>query len=424
MKIEADRLPPHRYIDHVIEIEDGKKPPFGPLYNMSNLELRALKNYLDENQKKGFIRPSSSSCASPVLFVRKPGGGLRFCVDYRGLNEITKKNRYPLPLIDETLIRIRQGDEHLTAFRTRYGLFEYLVMPFGLTNAPATCQQFVNDTLRQYLDRFCVVYLDDILIYSQNLKEHRRHVRLVTTSTTFLGFVVSTSGISMDSAKVSAITEWRTPNNLKELQSFLGFANFYRRFIEGYSQRVKPLTKLLSKHTKFAWGVEQENAFQSLKEVFCTAPILRHFDPELETILETDASDTAISGILSQYVHYPDKKLLHPVAYFSRNLTPAERNYGIGDKELLAIVASLTQYRPYVVNLAQPLLVITDHSNLTTLASKQVLNRRQARWANELSELNFKIVYRPGASNKRADVLTRRSEATYLEKDIPSTKIH
>lgn len=460
-KKEADKLPPHRYIDHVIEIEQGQKPPFGPLYNMSNLELEALWKYLEENQKKGFIRPSSSSSASPVLFVRKPGGGLRFCVDYRGLNSITRKNRYPLPLIDETLrqlqsakiftrldlrgaynlIRIRQGDEPLTAFRTRYGLFEYLVMPFGLTNAPATCQQFVNDTLRQYLDRFCVVYLDDILIYSQSLAEHRKHVRLIletllaaglyvkgekceffTTSTTFLGFAISTSGISMDPAKVSAITEWQPPKNVKDLQSFLGFANFYRRFIEGYSDKIKPLTSLLNKNSTFIWGSTQEKAFECLKKAFCTAPILRHFDPNLETILETDASDVAISGILSQYVIYPDKKLLHPVAYFSRSLTPAERNYGVGDKELLAVVASLTQYRPFVVNLTQPLLVITDHSNLTSFASKQILNRRQARWANELSELNFKIVYRPGIKNKRADSLTRRS-SDYLIKDLPPAKI-
>ena len=337
-KKEADKLPPHRYIDHAIEIQKGKKPPFGPMYNMSNLELQALWKYLDENQRKGFIRPSSSSSASPVLFVRKPGGGLRFCVDYRRLNDITVKNRYPLPLIDETLrqlqsakiftrldlrgaynlIRIRKGDEHLTAFRTRYGLYEYLVMPFGLTNAPATCQQFVNDTLRQYLDLFCVVYLDDILIYSKNLEEHRQHVRTIletllsaglyvkgekceffTTSTTFLGFVVSTSGISMDPGKVSAITEWQSPSSVKELQSFLGFANFYRRFIEGYSGKVKPLTKLLSKNSTFEWGLEQENTFQALKHSFCSAPILRHFDPDLETILETDASDTTISGILS-----------------------------------------------------------------------------------------------------------------------------
>lgn len=460
-KKEADKLPPHRYIDHAIEIEQGKKPPFGPMYSMSNLELEALLRYLDENQKKGFIRPSTSSSASPVLFVRKPDGGLRFCVDYRGLNEITIKNRYPLPLIDETLrqlqsakvftrldlrgaynlIRIRQGDEHLTAFRTRYGLFEYLVMPFGLTNAPATCQQFVNDTLRQYLDRFCVVFLDDILIYSQNIEDHRQHVRLIleallkaglyvkgekceffTDTTTFLGFVVGTSGISMDPKKVSAVTEWRSPTSVKELQSFLGFANFYRRFIEGYSRRVKPLTSLLSKNSTFVWKSEQQEAFESLKEAFCTAPILRHFDPDLETILETDASDSTISGILSQFVQYPNKRLLHPIAYFSRNLTPAERNYGIGDKELLAIVASLVQYRPYVVNLLQPLLVITDHSNLTTFASKQILNRRQARWANELSELNFKIVFRPGSKNKRADVLTRRSGDLSIEEEESTPK--
>lgn len=226
----------------------------------------------------------------------------------------------------------------------------------------------------------------------------------------------------MDPEKVFTITEWLSPTTVKELQSFLGFANFYRRFIEGYSRKMKPLTNLLKKGSKFIWGPDQEKAFNSMKQAFCSAPILRHFEPDLETVLETDASDFSISGILSQYVQYPDKKLLHPIAYFSRNLTSAERNYRVGDKELLAIVASLTLYRPYVVDLTQPLLVITDHSNLTTFASKRILNRRQARWANELSELNFKIVYRPGSKNKRADVLTRRAGDRPVEENLtPST---
>ena len=237
------------------------------MYLMSEAELRALKQYLEENLSKGFIRASKSSGASPVLFAKKSDGSLRFCVDYRALNEITKKNRYPLPLIDETLnrlhkakyytrldlcwafnlIRIPSGDEWLTAFRTRYELFEYLVIPFGLTNAPATFQSFINDTLREFLDIFCVAYLDDILIYSEDYQTHVEHVRKVleklqgaglylkpekcefhTKSTTFLGFVVSADGISMDSKKVSTIQEWEVPQNVKALQYFLGFGNFYR----------------------------------------------------------------------------------------------------------------------------------------------------------------------------------------------------
>lgn len=198
-KKEADKLLPHRLYDHKIQLKEGTEPPFGPLYDMSRDELLVLREHLEENLGKGFIRSLTSLAAFPVLFVRKPGGGLRFCVDYRALNAITVKNRYPIPLIRETLdrlcraryytkldiisafnrLRIAQGEEWKTAFRTRYGLFEYLVMPFGLTNGPASFQHYINDALRDYLDIFCTAYLDDILIYSNSLSEHRQHVRQV-----------------------------------------------------------------------------------------------------------------------------------------------------------------------------------------------------------------------------------------------------
>ena len=175
---EADTLPEHRLYDHRIELEPGKTPPYGPLYGMSQNELKVLKKYLEDNLRKGFIRASSSPAASPVIFVRKPGGGLRFCVDYRALNAITIKNRYDI-IAAFNRLRIAKGDEWMTAFRTRYGLFEYLVMPFGLANAPSSFQHYVNDVLRPYLDIFCTAYIDDILIYSDDLSKHRRHVELV-----------------------------------------------------------------------------------------------------------------------------------------------------------------------------------------------------------------------------------------------------
>jgi hypothetical protein len=238
---EADKLPIRRSYDHQIKLESGKQPGFGPLYGMSLNELKVLRKYLDDNLEKGFIRASSSPVASPVIFVKKPGGGLRFCVDYRGLNALTIKNRYPIPLLQETLsrlskakfyskfdiiaafnkLRIAEGDEWLTAFRTRYGLFEYLVMPFGLANAPSTFQHYVNDALRPYLDLFCTAYIDDILVYSDTLAEHKRHVRIVLkameeaglqldvdksefhkSEVTYLEYVISTSGISIDLNKI------------------------------------------------------------------------------------------------------------------------------------------------------------------------------------------------------------------------------
>lgn len=325
----ANQLPPRRQYDHKIPLKDGKEPPFGPLYGMSREELKVLNEYIQENLRKGFIKASSSPAGAPVLFVKKADGTLRLCVDYRGLNEITIKNRYPLPLIRETLdrlskakwytkldlrqgynqIRMARGEEWKTAFRTRYGHFEYNVMPFGLTNAPATFQNFINDCLREYLDIFCTAYLDDILVYSNSLEEHILHVQKVldalqrnkvflkpekcefhTQSTTYLGLVIEPTGIKMDQKKLEAVKNWSTPKTVKDVQAFLGFANFYRRFIFGFSKIASPLTRLTRKDTSFKWTQDAQIAFEKLKNSFTTAPVLAHFDPEKAIIVETDAS--------------------------------------------------------------------------------------------------------------------------------------
>lgn len=279
---EAERLPPHRDGDHHIELQPDKTLPFGPLYGMSREELKALKEWLEENLRKGFIRPSSSPVASPVLFVKKPGGGLRFCVDYRALNNVTVKDRYPLPLINESLnnlagmryfskidivsafnnIRIRKGEEYLTAFRTRFGLYESLVMPFGMTGAPATFQRYINNALREHLDIFCTAYLDDILIYSRTREEHQEHLRLVlaalreaglyanrskcefsVTETKFLGLLVGRDGIRMDPDKVTTVTDWKTPTCLTRRTSVPGIWELlpplHPRLLENHNP-VKP----------------------------------------------------------------------------------------------------------------------------------------------------------------------------------------
>ena len=289
-------LPPHRgRLDHHIPLVEGAKPVYGPIYNLSETELQVLKNYVEEYLRKGFIRPSTSPFGSPVLFVKKANGDLRLCVDYRALNRVTVKNRYALPLISELLdrikgakyftkldlrdafnqLRIAEGDEWKTAFRTRYGHFEYQVMPFGLTNAPASFQGYVNEALREYLDVFCVVYLDDILIYSSSLEEHVVHVRKILQQLLknglrakpekcqfhvreigFLGFIISSTGVSMEPDRISTIVDWPTPTSVHDIQVFLGFANFYRRFIQGYSRIALPITALLrkkSKSSKFEW---------------------------------------------------------------------------------------------------------------------------------------------------------------------------
>jgi hypothetical protein len=413
---------------------------------MSINELKVLRKYLRENLAKGFIRPSSSPVSSPVIFVKKPGGGLRFCVDYRKLNEITIKNRYPLPLIQETLdrlsqakyytkldiisafnrIRIAEGHEHLTAFRTREGLFEYLVMPFGLTNAPATFQHHVNDVLRPYLDIFCTAFIDDVLIYSDNLEDHKKHVRLVLetlreaglyldidkcefhkTEVKYLGLVISTDGVKMDPEKVSAILNWEAPKNVTDIRAFLGFANFYRRFIDGFSTIVSPLVRLTRKNVQFDWDHDCQESFDRLKTAFTTAPVLRHFDPQLPCVVEADSSDYCTGGILSQE---DTEGVLRPVAYFSRRLAPAECNYEIYDKELLAIIRCFEEWRPELEGAAFPVKVLSAHKNLQYFCTTKQLSHRQARWSEYLSRFNFKIIYRPGSQGQKPASLTRRTQ--------------
>ena len=442
---EADKLPPHRPSDHRIELQPGKEPGYSPFYNMSQDELKVLKKFLDENLTKGFIRPSSSPAASPVLFARKPSGGLRLCVDYRALNAITVKNRYPLPLIQETLaricrakiyskldiiaafnkIRMALGEEWKTAFRTRYGLYESLVMPFGLANAPSTFQQYINSVLYEYLDDFCTAYINDILIYSNSKAEHKEHVRKVlkrlrdaglqvdidkyafsVTEVKYLGLIITTKGIRMDPEKLSAVLEWLPPKNIKDVQSFLGFANFYRRFIQGFSAIAGPLTQLTKKDHAFNWTPKYQAAFDGLKEAFTSAPILLHFDPEKEIVVETDVSDYVTTRVMSQY---DDKGQLRSVVYFSTKMLPAECNYEIYNKELLAIIRAFEVWRLELEGTEKLMTVLSDHKNLEYFITTKLLSRRQACWSEFLSRSNFKITYHPGGLNKRADALTRQS---------------
>lgn len=442
----ADTLPPHRPYDHHIPLEDGKMPTLGRVYRLSEIELDELQKYLKENLAKGFIRPSESPAGSPILFVKKKDGSLRLCVDYRQLNAITVKNRYPLPLIPElldrlrrakiytkidlrgayNLLRIAKGDEWKTAFRTRYGHYEYLVMPFGLTNAPASFQHLMNHNFHDMLDKFVIIYLDDILIYSNNEEEHIEHVKQVlqrlrevglyakaekcefhTTSVEFLGFVVTPDGIKMDDKKIQSILSWPTPKNVHEVRVFLGFCNFYRKFIKAYSRIVSPLTSLTKKDIVFKWDDRTQKAFDLLKDEFREGRILAHWIPGRDCIMETDASDYAIAGVLSQY---DDEGRLRPVAFFSRKMSPAELNYEIHDKEMLAIIESLREWRHYLEGTTNPITIYTDHRSLEYFMSTKQLNRRQARWLNFITDFNFKIVYRPGKQAGKPDAMTRRPD--------------
>ena len=306
---------------------------------MTKLEREELKKQLKELLDKGFIRKSTSPAGAPVLFVRKKDGTLLLAIDYRKLNEITIPNSYPLPLISEPLdrvkgakvftkldlksaysqVRIKEGDEYNTAFRTRYGHFEFIVMPFGLKNAHATFQHFINDVLSDYLDGFVISYIDDILIFSNNIEEHHIQVKKVLkrllendlvvklekcefdkSETTFLGYVISEDGLKIDNEKVKAILEWPSPTNVKEVQSFIGLCNYYRFFIKDFAKIANPFHKLTRKNVQFVWGKDQQDAFDKLKHIFTSAPILRNPDGDKPFIVETDASNFAVGALLSQ----------------------------------------------------------------------------------------------------------------------------
>ncbi|KAI6789405.1 hypothetical protein KC331_g215 [Hortaea werneckii] len=438
-------LPRHQPWDHKIELKPGAEPPWGPIYPQSERELSATRNWLTKLEGKGWIRKSKSSAGAPILVVPKPNGNDRVVQDYRRINDVTIKNRYPLPNIEEARdrltganwftkidlrdafysIRMAEGEEWKTAFRTRYGHYEFLVMPMGLTNAPATCQQMINDTLRDLLDITVIAYVDDILIFTTgSLEQHIRDVQAVferlntTTFKTapekcefhkktvkFLGFIISKDGVRIDPAKTTSIQEWPTPKTVKDIQSFLGLANYNRKFIKDYSKTAKPLTDLTKKDTPFNWTQNHEDAFQKLKQQCMEAPTLRIFDPKLPIQVETDASDMAIGACLTQ----ENDGQRHPLAYYSRKMAPAELNYDIHDKELLAIVAALMHWRVYAEG-APGLIILSDHKNLTHFTTTKQLTRRQVRWSELLGQYKFEIRYTPGRDNGRADALSRRSD--------------
>lgn len=442
---QANELPPHRTWDHAIDLQPGKTPPASRPYSMNQYELKALREYLEKELSKGFIRISRSPAAAPVLFVKKPNGDLRFCIDYRGLNNITVRNRHSLPLISETLsqlsrakyytkldvisafnkLRIKKGDEWKAAFTCRYGLFEPLVLPFGLCNGPASFQSYINNALRGYLDQFCTAFMDDILIFSESLREHREHVKKVlrrlrehglqvdiakcefeSTKVKYLGLIISTEGIAMDPKKVACVQEWPTPRSVRDVQGFLGFANFYRRFIPEFSRLALPMTKLTKKEVPFLWDNDCESSFYRIKQAFKDGTMLAHFEPQRKTVLETDASDYVTAAILSQY---DDSGTLRPVAFMSKKMLPAECNYEIYDKELLAIVHAFETWTAELGSVEAPTLILTDHKNLEHFTTTKKLNRRQVRWNELLADYNFKIVFRPGKKGGKPDALTRIS---------------
>ena len=437
----ATRLPEHREYDCALELED-KIPRHQEMYKLPEPHKVALKAYVAEMLDLKRIRPSNSPCAFPIFFKPEPGK-LRPIVDYSALNAVVKKDSFPLPLIQVilenvqgstiftkldlpaayNLIRIREGDEWKTAFRTPDGLFEYVVMPFGLTNAPAVFQRFMNHIFNDFLHIFVEVYIDDILIYSKNLEEHVEHVRKVMErllenglyvkgtkcefhkpSIKFVGHIISGTHLLMDPKKVSTIGEWPEPKTVKQLRRFLGFANFYRKFIRNFAELATPLTNLTKKDLVFQWSQEVGLAFETLKECFVSGPVLRHPDQAKPFFVETDASNVALGCVLMQENEEND---LQPVGFYSRKLVDGERHYEIHDKELLAIKVAFEEWRHLLQGARFKIKVLTDHKNLLFFKAKRKLSDRHVRWSLFFGQFDFEIEYRPGKLGIAPDAMSR-----------------
>ncbi|KAL0561560.1 hypothetical protein IC582_001994 [Cucumis melo] len=425
---ELPGLPPHREVEFAIELEPGTVPISRAPYRMAPAELKELKVQLQELLDKGFIRPSVSPWGAPVLFVKKKDGSMRLCIDYRELNKVTVKNRYPLPRIDDLFdqlqgatvfskidlrsgyhqLRIKDEDVPKTAFRSRYGHYEFIVMSFGLTNAPAVFMDLMNRVFREFLDTFVIVFIDDILIYSKTEAEHEKHLRMVLQTlrdnklyakfskcefwlkqVSFLGHVVSKAGVSVDPAKIEAVTGWTRPSTVSEVRSFLGLAGYYRRFVENFSRIATPLTQLTRKGAPFVWSKACEDSFKNLKQKLVTAPVLTVPDGFGSFVIYSDASKKGLGCVLMQQGKV--------VAYASRQLKSHEQNYPTHDLELAAVVFALKIWRHYLYG--EKIQIFADHKSLKYFFTQKELNMRQRRWLELVKDYDCEILYHPGKAN-------------------------
>jgi len=435
-------------VAHEIKTRADAAPVNVRPYRLPEKHKQEVNRQIKEMLQNKIIRTSVSQWNAPLLVVPKKADAsgkpkLRVVVDFRKLNNITIGDSFPLPNITEILdqlgsakyfttldlasgyhqIPMAEPDKGKTAFSTPYGHYEFNRMPFGLKNAPATFQRLMNSVLTGMQGLKCLVYLDDIVIYGTSLEDHNKRLKEVLQrlrenklklqpekceflrkETVYLGHIISENGISPDPSKLEAIKDFPEPKRIKDIQSFIGLAGYYRKFIKNFSKIAKPLTKLTKKTEKFMWTAEQQSAFEELKERLMTAPVLRYPDFTQEFIVTTDASAYAIGAVLSQGKVGDDR----PIAYASRVLTRAEQNYSTTEKELLAIVWAVKHFRPYIYG--TKFKVVTDHKPL-------ISGSGLIRWRLKLEEYDYEIIHKAGRANANADALSRNVKHDTCEKE-------
>ncbi|UYV61958.1 hypothetical protein LAZ67_1007166, partial [Cordylochernes scorpioides] len=411
---------------HRIDTE-GAKPIKHKPYRVSAKEREIIKEQIDEMLRDGIIRPSSSPWSFPVILVKKRDGKYRFCVDYRKLNDVTVKDVYPIPRIDEVLdtlqgskyfsaidlksgywqVEVEEKDKEKTAFTTAHGLYEFNVMPFGLCNAPATFERNMENMLGNLRWQICLCYLDDVIIYSSDFSTHLKRIEAVLKcfreanlklnnkkcqfafeELEILGHITNQHGIKPAEHNIKAIRDFPRPKKIKEVQSFLGMCSYYRKFIKGFSKIADPLTSLIKMNVPFTWTENQEKAFQTLKVALINPPILGHFDPNAITYIHTDASNIGLGATLVQ--KFGDKEKV--ISYLSRTLSKPEQNYSTTEKECLAVVWSMSKLRPYLYG--RHFKIVTDHHALCWLKNLKDPTGRLARWALKIQEYNFEIIHK------------------------------
>ena len=423
-------------------INTGDHPPIKQPLRRTPFALRSkVDKLVQEMLSQGVIEQSRSPWASPVVLVSKKDGGLRFCIDYRQLNRITKLDEFPLPRIDDTLdllagckffttldlaagywqVAMNPSDQEKTAFTTYSGLYEFKKMPFGLVNAPATFQRLMEVVLSGLAREGCLVYLDDVLVMGKTMKEHNENLQKVfdrlraaglrlkpkkccfaQLEVDYLGHVVSSDGIRTDPKKSQAVSEFPVPTNVREVRSFVGLASYYRKFIPNFSKVAGPLHALTRKDVAFLWTAECQLAFDNLKRLLTTTPLLVYPKFDRPFMVETDASGNGLGAVLAQR---QDDCSVKPVAYASRSLQQHEQNYGITELEGLAVVWAVKHFRHYLYG--HTCEVYTDHEALKALLNTPRPSGKLARWGMALQELDLKIFYRPGKGNSNADALSR-----------------